>query len=1144
MLDLSSPKTAHNDMVDASLEERLRQAEALVKFNQLLTTTIDVPEIYRRTSRLMAEELGCSRSLISILEVHGESLLVEIEFVLTAETSGKFTIQPKQFILDHYPTFQQVLATQKAIFQSADDDDLTDQESAYLAEIGQAHGLLLPIVQDGRSRGLIHLYRSAKHPPFGKNSQNMAQTMAIQLGFTLRNALYASEARARAAQLSTVNRINTLLSVAPSLREVLVGARREIFSLVEATGMSIVLLDEEAQKFNWLYAYEHGQEVDLSQIPLLPLTRGFSGQVYQRREVVVFNKEVDQKRQEFASIVVGAPPSVWAGFPLVVANKFVGVLAIENEFDSYAFSEYDLQLLETISSPIAIAINNLLQFEQVQQALIIQSEQRLQLQTAAEVAAAASSIRDSEELMQRTVNLIQERFALYYVGLFLIDEKSNQAVLKAGTGKSGRLQIQRGHRLRIGGRSLIGGATYDGQPRIIQNVATAKEWLPNPLLPGTHSELALPLQVRGRIIGALTVQSATADAFAPTLISTLQTMSDQLAVAIENAQLLQTAQRYSNQLSVAAEVSRAATTILERDRLITEVVELIRSRFDLYYVGLFLTDQEEQLAVLQAGTGEAGRVQVEQGHHLPLDGQSMVGQAITTNHFQVSQDVATATNFKPNPLLPDTRSEAALPLRVRDRIIGALTVQSSQLDAFTIEAITVLQSLTDQLAISIDNAGLFAQIETNLEETSDLYEASRRLSEAPDQDSTYQALINFAQMRNLCDVVHIVNQPEAEVDRNIFIVTAKYWSRPGIVYDPPERFEMSQLAPYDHPAETTQKFIIFADSQNEPSLSDELRHLLRTNDITRTPLLPIVTEGQWLGTIILHRLGEARPFTENELKALRTLADQSATILANQRLFAEIQAANEKLRQLDQLKTQFLANMSHELRTPLNSIIGFSRVILKGIDGPITQEQEEDLNSIHNNGQHLLMLINEILDMAKIEAGKMMLAFEEVDLAETSYGAITAVRNIVEEKGVTLRAEIANNLPTIDADPVRLKQILINLLSNAAKYTEKGQIDLLVRPDGDDHVRIAVKDTGIGIAPEDHETLFRPFEQVDSSPTRVAGGTGLGLPLTKWMVTMHHGEIWFDSQIGKGTTFYVRLPLQQPERAPDQNVLTFINSPH
>jgi signal transduction histidine kinase/putative methionine-R-sulfoxide reductase with GAF domain len=620
----------------------------------------------------------------------------------------------------------------------------------------------------------------------------------------------------------------------------------------------------------------------------------------------------------------------------------------------------------------------------------------------------------------------------------------------------------------------------------------------------------------------------------------------EMASALSNAQLLQTTRLYSNQLSVAAEVSRAATTYLDRDRLIAEVVELIRARFGLYYVGLFLTDEEQKRAVLQAGTGEAGRVQVEQDHNLPLDNHSMVGQAITSNQFQVANDVTMAFNFKMNPLLPETQSEAAFPLRARGHIIGALTVQSTQLGAFTDESITVLQSLTDQLAISIANAGLFAQTEATLQETSNLYEASRKLSEAPDQDSTYQVLVEFTQKTKLCDVIHIVRQANTEEvtddDAADFIVTAKLWTGANIDFKPPEQYHADQLAPYNRPLETTRKIIIFADSKNEPSLNDGLRHLLKTYDVATTALLPILTEGQWLGTIILHRLGQTRPFTEDELQALRTLADQSAIILANQRLFAEIQTANEKLRQLDQLKTQFLANMSHELRTPLNSIIGFSRVILKGIDGPITPEQEEDLTSIHNNGQHLLTLINEILDMAKIEAGKMMLSFEEVDLAETSYSAITAVRNIVEEKGLTLRADIADDLPVIEADPVRLKQILINLLSNAAKYTDSGQIDLLVKADGAEHIQIAVQDTGIGIAPEDYETLFRPFEQIDNSSTRIAGGTGLGLPLTKWMVTMHHGEIWFDSQLGHGTTFCVRLPIFQPASALEHNVMTFMNS--
>ena len=275
------------------------------------------------------------------------------------------------------------------------------------------------------------------------------------------------------------------------------------------------------------------------------------------------------------------------------------------------------------------------------------------------------------------------------------------------------------------------------------------------------------------------------------------------------------------------------------------------------------------------------------------------------------------------------------------------------------------------------------------------------------------------------------------------------------------------------------------------------------------------------------------------LPPFRTLADQAAVVLSNQQLFEEIKQANEQLRQLDLLKTQFLANMSHELRTPLNSIIGFSRVILKGIDGSITAEQEEDLTSIHNNGQHLLALINEILDMAKIEAGKMALTFESVSIEIAAQAVFSSIRSLIKPD-VELIWDVQSSLPNIEADQVRIRQILTNLLSNAAKFTDSGSIRLEIFREDEKNIHIAVHDTGIGIAPEEFEVLFRAFEQVDNSTTRNAGGTGLGLPITKWLVTMHEGDIWVNSTVGKGTTIHIRLPLQQMNK--QHPVSTFMES--
>lgn len=231
---------------------------------------------------------------------------------------------------------------------------------------------------------------------------------------------------------------------------------------------------------------------------------------------------------------------------------------------------------------------NLMQFDEVQAALEAQSRQRLQLQTAAEVAAAATSILDLHELMQRSVNLIKDRFDLYYVGLFLVDATTNQAILKAATGDAGRAQLKANHRLRVGGRSLIGGATRDGAPRITQDVTLDEEWFPNPHLPETRSELALPLRVRGEIIGALTVQSTKANVFNPELISTLQTMSDQLAVAIQNAQLLSHAEARAERQEELQQISAQLHRTADVDEIIAIGLRALSERLDGANVALTL----------------------------------------------------------------------------------------------------------------------------------------------------------------------------------------------------------------------------------------------------------------------------------------------------------------------------------------------------------------------------------------------------------------------------------------------------------------------------------------------------------------------------------------------------------------------------
>jgi PAS domain S-box-containing protein len=293
-------------------------------------------------------------------------------------------------------------------------------------------------------------------------------------------------------------------------------------------------------------------------------------------------------------------------------------------------------------------------------------------------------------------------------------------------------------------------------------------------------------------------------------------------------------------------------------------------------------------------------------------------------------------------------------------------------------------------------------------------------------------------------------------------------------------------------------------------------------------VVPIRLQDRVLGFIELESDEVSGVWTEEDRELAESVAEDLAVAVQDARALMITERALDDMREADQLKSQFLANMSHELRTPLNSIIGFSRVILKGIDGPITETQQQDLSAIYNAGQHLLGLINNILDLSKIEAGKMELAFTEVDLNEIVRNIMSTAVGLVKDKPIELVVDVPEDLPHIQADNIQVRQILLNLVSNAAKFTERGKIGVsarLMERDNRSEVLVSVFDTGPGIDYKDQERLFEPFTQVDASPTRKTGGTGLGLSICRHLVELHGGKIWVDSAPGKGSTFSFTLPV-------------------
>jgi signal transduction histidine kinase len=997
------------------------------------------------------------------------------------------------------------------------------------------------------------------------------------------------------------------------------------------------------------------------------------------------------------------------------------------------------------------------------------------LALAADVGRRLSTVRDLDALLGEAVELIRSSFGLYYAQVYLTDPAGRDLILRAGTGEAGAALVRRGHTLPVGPGSINGTAAAEKRAIIVSDTAQSAVFKPNPLLPDTRSEMAVPLMVGGQVVGVLNLQHNQPGSLTSESLPVFETLAGQFAIAVDNANLFaETAQaraeveaqlkrmartgwqdfmdgiqrserigyayagdtlepiaeplaatagahvlaasiqvqeapvgviqiegkagrawteaetelvesvarqvaqqvenlrilaqadqyraeaeqatrrltregwqdylaakaessagfvydRYevkpltgeasamaeagepaltrplqvhgetigrlslgevaalndeaaglidtvaerlsahieslrlfeetrirehelgerSRELAASQRVTFAATETTDPDELLDLVVNLIRDQFGLYHAQVYLVDEKKQAAVLRKSTGYAGRQLLERGHQIPLKQASLVTKAIREGEPVVVDDVSKEKSWTPDPLLPDTHSELVLPLKTSEGVIGALDVLSRTPGTFTPHTVALFQTMAEQVAMNFQTTDLLTR---TTEQAETLTRYAGQLHTAAEVTERVSAILNPDQLMN--EVVELLQSRFGLYHAHIYLLD-----------DPPRELldradpEGAARISYGHrlfmragsgevgrvlrerghsiPLDAEHSLVARAVRSRETSVVNDTS---RESDFMPNPLLPqtrseltipLVIGSKVLGVLDVQDDQPGR-FGQSDVATFSTLAGQVATALQNAAFFEEIQQASERLRELDRLKSEFLANMSHELRTPLNSIIGYAELMLLDMEGTVDPETLEDVQAIHDNGKHLLRLINDVLDLAKIEAGQLELSFEQVQIEPLLDAARASAIGLLVDRPIEMRVEIEENLPAINADPLRLGQILNNLVSNAVKFTEEGAITLRAFADGDGQgeagwVHIQVEDTGIGISEEDQTLIFERFRQADSSFTRRGEGTGLGLSITRHLAHLHGGEVEVRSQLGKGSTFTVHLPIRGPE---------------
>ena len=987
--------------------------------------------------------------------------------------------------------------------------------------------LAVPMLKEGEVIGGIVIFRQEVRP-FTDKQIALVQNFAAQAVIAIENTRLLNELRESLQQQTATSEVLSVISSSP-------GELEPVFQAVLENAVRIceakfgVLLRFDGDAFH--YAAEVGTPPEYAQFhrrrgPFRPIS-GSQGDRVLRSKQVIHTADYAAEAPSSPAVTLGGARSRVV-VPMLKDDVLIGAIIIYRQ-EVRPFSDKQIALVKNFAAQAVIAIENT--------RLLNELRESLEQQTAtSEVLSVISSSPGELEpvfqvMLENAVRICDAKFGI----LFRYENEAYDPVALFGLPPA----LEDFLRQQRGSFQPIPGSMLDRirQERKLRHTADyAAEAAPGRAvtLGGARSTVDVPMLKDNVLIGVISIYRQEVRPFTDKQIALLSNFAAQAVIAIENTRLLNELRQRTGDLTEALEQQTATAEILgviSNSLSDTQPVfdAIVQSGVRLFSGAAVSIALVENGLVKAAAVAERDPVRAELWRRrfpIPLTREYLTSVAIldrkmldipnvenVPEEMEVGRKNLRETGYRAATILPLMRGEAA---------IGALSVLRIPTGPLSEKQLAALKNYAKQAEIAIENARLLNELRQSLQQQTATADVLKVISRSTfDLQTVLNTLAESAVRLCEADIASIHRQQGANYQMVATFGGPVDGRELGlnIPFAPGRGSILGRTVLERTPVQV-------ADVLADPDYA--LRDIQKKIGFRTILGVPLLRESNPVGVIILMRI-KVRPFTDKQIELATTFADQAGIAIENVRLFDEIQDKSRQLEVASQHKSQFLANMSHELRTPLNAILGYTELMADGIYGELPEKTMAVLKRLESNGRHLLGLINDVLDLSKIEAGQLVLELTDYSLEDIAQTVRSTLEPLAADKKLAFKVEVAPKLPAGHGDGRRLTQVLINLVGNAIKFADAGEV-VITGGVTDGSFHLSVRDTGPGISAADQAKLFQEFQQAHNAITRKKGGTGLGLAISKRIVEMHGGKIWVESQVGKGSTFSFTVPVRAAQQ--------------